>query len=158
MPGFLLTRSVQFSRGRSNAPLAQVLGVVLDEFIDRHDPSHRRARRVQRKKKALPAPEPSPRGAQAPPVGPPAREHGGRAITAAIRDAVLSDVGGQCEYVSPAGRRCDATAHLQIDHIMPVALGGTSARKNLRVLCGPHNRVEAKRILGNARVQSRRRG
>ena len=37
--------------------------------------------------------------------------------------------------------RCDAVRDLQIDHIQPVTRGGRGG-KNLRWLCGPHNRIK----------------
>ena len=51
----------------------------------------------------------------------------------------------QCEYTSPDGHRCSSTHGTQIDHSIPLALGGTSEIKNLRLLCGEHNRFEARR-------------
>ncbi|MGA4867121.1 HNH endonuclease [Streptomyces lavendulocolor] len=37
-------------------------------------------------------------------------------------------------------RVCGATAELQFDHVIPVAMGGSSEVENLRLLCGPCNR------------------
>jgi 5-methylcytosine-specific restriction endonuclease McrA len=36
---------------------------------------------------------------------------------------------------------CGSTDDLQIDHILPVALGGASSVENLQVLCGDCNRA-----------------
>jgi 5-methylcytosine-specific restriction endonuclease McrA len=36
---------------------------------------------------------------------------------------------------------CDCTTMLQIDHIVPQSLGGSSMSVNLRYLCGTHNRA-----------------
>jgi 5-methylcytosine-specific restriction endonuclease McrA len=55
---------------------------------------------------------------------------------------------GQCEFRAPSGRRCTSRYQLEIDHIIPRALGGTSNEGNLRVLCKQHNLYEAERILG----------
>jgi hypothetical protein len=41
--------------------------------------------------------------------------------------------GGKC-------RHCGATAELQYDHVIPVAMGGSSEQENLQILCGPCNR------------------
>lgn len=50
----------------------------------------------------------------------------------------------QCTYVSASGHRCEARRFLQIDHIKPWALGGSSKDlKNLRLLCATHNRLRA---------------
>lgn len=41
-----------------------------------------------------------------------------------------------------ACRRCGSRHELQLDHIIPVALGGSSEPGNLEVLCGPCNRTK----------------
>ncbi len=47
---------------------------------------------------------------------------------------------GQCEYISPAtNSRCPSRAHLHVDHIRPLALGGRTELNNLRHLCQGHN-------------------
>ncbi|MET9517601.1 HNH endonuclease signature motif containing protein [Streptomyces sp. NPDC002994] len=35
---------------------------------------------------------------------------------------------------------CGSTSELQYDHIIPVAMGGSSELDNLQLLCGPCNR------------------
>ncbi len=37
-------------------------------------------------------------------------------------------------------RSCGSTSELQFDHVVPVALGGSSSADNLQILCGPCNR------------------
>ena len=57
------------------------------------------------------------------------------------RDVIPDDVkqlvwlrdGGRC-------RQCGAQAELQFDHVIPVAMGGSSNPENLHILCGPCNR------------------
>jgi hypothetical protein len=49
--------------------------------------------------------------------------------------------------VSDDGRRCDETGFLEMDHVVPVAQGGT-ANDGVRVLCRAHNRYEAERMMG----------
>ena len=70
-------------------------------------------------------------------------------IPRATHDEVMIRDSHRCNYVGGNGRRCTATHDLQIDHIRPRALGGTHEPQNLRVLCGAHNRHEARRILGD---------
>jgi hypothetical protein len=69
-------------------------------------------------------------------------------IPRATRDAVMIRDGHRCTFVGRNGKRCSATHDLQIDHITPRAIGGSHEPANLRVLCGAHNRYEARRILG----------
>ncbi|MBI3295121.1 MAG: HNH endonuclease [Deltaproteobacteria bacterium] len=53
--------------------------------------------------------------------------------------------GYQCSYLGPNGVRCNQTAHLQIDHVRPYALGGSSRDlENLRLLCRAHNLAKAR--------------
>jgi len=57
----------------------------------------------------------------------------GRRIPEEVRQFVWERDGGAC--VS-----CGATAELQFDHVIPVALGGGGDEANLQILCGPCNR------------------
>lgn len=54
-------------------------------------------------------------------------------VTRAVRQIVFE----RDEY---ACRTCGATEPLQVDHVYPLARGGTSALDNLQTLCGPCNR------------------
>jgi hypothetical protein len=73
---------------------------------------------------------------------------------------VMERDGGRCTYVSPDGRRCEATSRLELDHIVPVAKGGQATVENLRARCRGHNQLEAKRTFGaelmKAKVSSAR--
>ena len=65
----------------------------------------------------------------------------GRAISAGVRRQVWQRDGGRCSYVDPqTGRRCHSTHLIEIDHIVPHALGGGADPGNLRLLCGAHHR------------------
>lgn len=50
-----------------------------------------------------------------------------------VKQLVWMRDGGRC-------RHCGATAELQFDHIIPIAMGGSCEAENLQVLCGPCNR------------------
>jgi 5-methylcytosine-specific restriction endonuclease McrA len=50
-----------------------------------------------------------------------------------VRQLVWQRDGGRCVY-------CGSTNELQIDHAIPVSMGGSSAPENLQILCGPCNR------------------
>ncbi|MGZ3749046.1 MAG: HNH endonuclease, partial [Pseudobdellovibrionaceae bacterium] len=63
-----------------------------------------------------------------------------------IRREVFQKAQHSCEYLDPiSGKRCNSRFQLQIDHIIPLACGGTDEISNLRVLCGVCNRQEAQR-------------
>ena len=65
----------------------------------------------------------------------------GRAIPAAVKRAVWQRDRGRCSYVDrTSGRRCGSQHLLQIDHVMPYALGGGAEPNNLRLLCAAHHR------------------
>jgi 5-methylcytosine-specific restriction endonuclease McrA len=55
------------------------------------------------------------------------------AIPDDVKQLVWTRDGGRCA-------RCRSNAELQYDHIIPLALGGSSTAENLQILCGPCNR------------------
>jgi hypothetical protein len=65
---------------------------------------------------------------------------------AAVKRAVYFHDRGRCTYVSNDGRRCESRRFLQFDHILGRAVGGGFTVDNLRLRCGPHNRLEAERL------------
>jgi hypothetical protein len=89
-----------------------------------------------------------------------------RRIPNHIRRAVSMRDQYRCAFIGKKGRRCDARAGLELDHIIPVAHGGQSTVDNLRLLCRAHNQHAADRTFGvtfmnGKRVaarQARRRG
>ena len=65
-----------------------------------------------------------------------------RYIPAAVRREVWRRDQGCCSYVDPhSGRRCGSRYRLEIDHIVPFALGGGTEPANLRVRCRGHHRL-----------------
>lgn len=55
---------------------------------------------------------------------------------------------GQCEYIASDGKRCSSRHRLQVDHRVPLALGGVSEFSNYRLLCRNHNRQQARELIG----------
>jgi hypothetical protein len=49
----------------------------------------------------------------------------------------------QCEWRNGSGERCRSKRFLNIDHIVPLSLGGKTQRENLQVLCSEHNQFKA---------------
>jgi len=64
-----------------------------------------------------------------------------------VRRKVFERDGECCTYVSPEGVRCCEQRFLQVDHVLPVARGGTNELENLRIYCGPHNQLLAGQLL-----------
>ena len=160
--------------------MGQLVGRVVQEALDRHDPGRppRRARGGSRpadakadaprtptpesqpavkrraasttKDAAIPAgaaptparavrPIPTKSSGAATPAAKPCAS--GRAISAGVRQQVWQRDGGRCSYVDPqTGRRCNSTHLIEIDHIVPHAMGGGAGPGNLRLLCGAHHR------------------
>ena len=135
-----------------NGTFESVFETLMNEFIDHHSPAKRTQRREKRKeqsKQSGPAPKKQSQtpksSADAQKVSPQKRT---RHIPTALRDKVFTRDNARCTYVGKNGKRCGSTHGLQIDHIKPFARGGQNTLSNLRLLCGKHNRHEAKRILG----------
>ena len=74
-------------------------------------------------------------------AAPPQSQVRRRAIPAAVRRQVWKRDRGCCSYVDRAsGRRCGSRHLLEIDHVVPYALGGSAEPDNLRLLCAAHHR------------------
>ena len=67
------------------------------------------------------------------------------------KDHVIAKAEGKCQYQDPKTQKTCGSRNLpQVDHIFPLALGGTNAISNLRCLCFYHNQQMAQLELGNA--------
>ena len=99
----------------------------------------KRARVAQLDGRSRPQPEAAgPSGGSA---QPPLRARRSRYIPAPVRRAVWRRDGGCCSYVDPhSGRRCGSRFLLELDHIVPFALGGSAEPGNLRLHCSAHHR------------------
>ena len=97
----------------------------------------KRARVAQLDGRSRPAPA-GPSGGSA---QPPHRARRSRYIPAPVRREVWRRDGGCCSYVDPySGRRCGSRFLLELDHIVPFALGGDAQPSNLRLHCSAHHR------------------
>jgi hypothetical protein len=79
-----------------------------------------------------------------------------RHIPARMRRAVQKRDNGQCTFVSADGRRCEARTLLEYDHEVPLARGGKTCVKNLRLRCRAHNQLEAERTFGAGFMEEKR--
>jgi len=96
--------------------------VILEELVDhelkRIDPMTR----INSRKQAAPAQELS-------------KNHS-RYVSARDKSEVWKTHEGRCAFKDLlTGKRCEATRYLEIDHIVPFALGGLTTKDNLRLLC-----------------------
>ena len=71
-----------------------------------------------------------------------------RYIPSTLRDQVLKRDNYQCSYSSYDGVTCTCRKNLEIDHIVPFAVGGRSELENLRLLCSAHNLHAARLVFG----------
>lgn len=116
--------------------IEEVLEKALEEYLERHDPARKAARNVGK----------GARGGLA--VSETGKIVNKRKFSAAVRHTALVRSGGRCEAVGENGRRCEAKAYLEFDHVKPWARGGRSTGENCRVLCRTHNVVAAEKVLG----------
>ena len=66
-------------------------------------------------------------------------------LSVKLKRILFSQANFQCQHIDPISRqRCSGTHFLQIDHLVPLAKGGTDEYQNLRVLCQTHNLQAAK--------------
>ena len=129
------------SHSHPGATWAEILAHLANEHAKRADPLARAERRAAK-------PAKMPQGFSAaedpPPPGP-------KPLPRAVRDSVLAKAGGACEFVDlRTGGRCEGRVRVEVDHVVPRALGGSDEASNLRCLCAQHNRIEAERSLGSS--------
>jgi 5-methylcytosine-specific restriction endonuclease McrA len=124
--------------------MEQVFELMMDQVLAQKDPVARRARREEQENCKKNTPKSSGRLVGAP------QSKNPRHVPARVRDEVFVRDRGRCSFVGRTGRKCQSTSGLQVDHVVPVARGGTATPGNLRLLCAYHNRLEAERILGRA--------
>lgn len=110
---------------RNDGRISTILDLVLEEYLDRHDPRRRRVFHAQSTQ----------------PV---------RRVRRWVRDVVWRRDEGRCAFVGPEGVRCEARTRLEYDHIHPWALGGSSDDPaNIRLLCRAHNLHAARKVFGD---------
>ena len=75
-----------------------------------------------------------------------ARGSSGRSIPAAVKREVWRRDQGCCTFVDrDSGRRCGSRFFLEMDHIVPVAVGGGAEPGNLVLRCAAHHRYRHER-------------
>jgi hypothetical protein len=80
-------------------------------------------------------------------------------IPAEVRRQVWGRDGGRCTFVARDGTRCESRWRLELDHVQPWALGGSSTADDLRLRCRAHNLFHAEEVFGREHMERfRRRG
>ena len=123
----------------------QVLEVGLDLILDRH------AKRRGLVKKPRP-PKAIPATVSKHPADFPAAAPKREPISAHVKRAVWRRDAGRCQWPLQDGGVCASAFRVELDHVVPVALGGASTEANLRCLCAAHNDRAAREVFGNAHM------
>jgi len=72
--------------------------------------------------------------------------------------SVVQAAQAACQFQDPiTGNVCGSRYQIEIDHIVPKAMGGTDEPENLRVLCREHNLQAAEQIFGKRLIDKFRR-
>ena len=130
--------------------LDELFRILVELGLDKWDPERREARRVNRKVRQSYKSLPTSAVDKIP------SKHRTRSIPAAVRDEVWQRDGGMCQYRdTKTGRKCGSRHAVQVDHVIPVAMGGTNDASNLRLLCRQHNAFAARQIFGDRLIDSK---
>jgi hypothetical protein len=78
-----------------------------------------------------------------------------RYIPAAVRRAVYLRDHARCSFVSEDGRRCEARALLELDHVKPWARLGGAGLDNIRLRCRAHNQMHARESFGTGHIDAK---
>ncbi len=139
-------RQLMFRGDPDEVTFEKVIGRALTFYLSRHCPMERQRRREERREKAAAKKcidNTAPSGTSA------------HRVPMTVRDRVLERDGYQCSFISEDGKRCSCTVDLEIDHILPLGRGGTSADSNLRTLCRAHNLARAREVFGETYIEQK---
>jgi 5-methylcytosine-specific restriction endonuclease McrA len=79
---------------------------------------------------------------------------GRKYISKDLRREVWRKSQGKCQFENPrTGKKCESQFASQIDHVLPVVLGGRNELSNLRLLCKNHNLNLGRQLLAKLRNQ-----
>ncbi len=72
-----------------------------------------------------------------------------RHIPAAVKREVWTRDDSKCQWPLASGGICGERRYLEVDHVLPRALGGPSTTENARILCRAHNQQAARERFGD---------
>lgn len=124
------------SAHRTRGQEAQILRMLLDEWLERHRPDRRRTSSSAPKVSTETTTETEAA------TGP----EGERTLSARLRRAVWARDGGRCQ-------NCGSRFAVQIDHIHPISMGGGHGLDNLRLLCRSCNLAAGIRQFGPEKMR-----
>jgi 5-methylcytosine-specific restriction endonuclease McrA len=137
--------------GRAEEITEYALDLALEHVAKKNRTAKPRRRSV-RHGAAVTAASASASGATACPVPNAARRSRRERIPADVYRTVMQRDQEQCQWRLHDGSICGSKIRLQIDHIVPAALGGATTAENLRILCAAHNQLAARRVFGDVRI------
>ena len=123
------------------ASIEEVFDAALEIFLDKNSPKRRSERRAEKNSRNSRKEKKGQQRADT------------RNISKPIRDSVMVRDDLSCTYVSEDSIRCTCTWDLESDHITPRGKGGESTSENSRVLCRPHNMLEAEKAYGKEHMK-----
>ena len=127
----------------SQQRMAEIIEQALDIALDKKDLKRKRERRLQRVSKSNKKSRLDKVSARS------------RYIPSEVRERVQDRADYQCEFRGQDRTRCRARTGLEVEHLRAFALNGSHAERNLRLHCGPHNRLTAERTFGVAFIQGK---
>ncbi len=131
----LLERVRELKGGSS---LEEVFKAALESYLEKVDPLRKKAREIK-----------SPKASESTAKASESAASHSRYVPAGIRRELHGRSGGRCEFVdSQSGRRCGSRHRLEMDHLVPFALGGATTLENLAHHCRAHNSLRAIETFG----------
>ena len=127
----------------SQQRMAEIMEQALDIALDKKDVKRKRERRLQRVSKSSKKPCPGKISGKS------------RYIPSEVRERVHERAGYQCEFRGRDVTRCRQRTGLEIEHLRAFARDGSHNERNLRLHCGPHNRLTAERTFGAGFIQAK---
>ena len=146
------------SHSNFGASLSEIIGILAKQYLERNDPLRRevkpRSTHLEKKPENFARQTiESTQSSTTVKVDRAANRARRKANAPSIQNLVRRRAGDACEFKSESGHRCGTRFQTQVDHVLPVALGGTNDVRNLRLLCRVHNVLMAEKFLGSDTIR-----